>query len=206
MVMTGPRTCGATFVQNLAAAKPQPAAPKPPPAPRRPEPKPEATPTQPDIAPPPQPSAGERPGAGGGGAAVPGTVTAPIGPGTYPAPPPILPEQQAKNDIQRVLKDYCFAYEALNPVAIRQVYPTVPGLEEQLRQLKSIECTLTSPPEFVDLNADAGTATVEVGVKQVFDRKVGGVQKQETIATIKLLRPQARGTWRIASMNHKQKK
>jgi hypothetical protein len=47
---------------------------------------------------------------------------------------------------------------------------------------------------------------VEVGVKQVFDRKVGGVQKQETIATIKLLRPQARGTWRIASMNHKQKK
>jgi hypothetical protein len=82
----------------------------------------------------------------------------------------------------------------------------VPGLEEQLRQFKSVECTLTSPPEFVDMNADAGTATVEVGVKQIFDRKVGGVQKQETVATIKLVRPQSRGTWRIASMLHKTKR
>jgi hypothetical protein len=82
----------------------------------------------------------------------------------------------------------------------------VAGLEDQLRQLKSIECELTGPPEFVEMNTDAGTATVQVGVKQVFDRRVGGTAKQETTAVFKMVRPEPRGSWRIASMFHRPKK
>jgi serine/threonine protein kinase len=200
-LMTKPRNCGATFVQNQAAKNEAAKAPIPAPI-QRPVRKPVGGASAPDLPPPPMPTppAGAQPGAAAGG-----QPAAPLGPGSYPAPPPISPEDQAKKDIQAALKSYCGAYVAMDPLAIRKVYPSVLAIEEKLRQIKSVECTFTSPPEFQELDPEGGTATVEVGVKQAFDMKVGGTQKQETIATMKLARPQARGAWRIDSMVHRPK-
>lgn len=200
-LMTKARNCGATFIQNQAAKNEAASAPIPAAIPR-PVRKPVGAASAPDLPPPPAPAPS---GGGGSQPATAGGVTAPLGPGVYPAPPPISPEDQAKKDIAAALKSYCGAYVALDPIAIRKVYPSVLQIEEKLRQIKSVECAFTGPPEFQELEPDAGTATVEVPVKQAFDMKVGGVQKQETIATIKLTRPQARGAWRIDSMIHRPK-
>jgi hypothetical protein len=200
-LMTKPRSCGATFIQNQGGGKNETAHAPIPAAIPRPIKKPVGGASAPDLPPPPAAPAPS----GGAQTATPAGVTTPLGPGAYPAPPPISPEDQAKKDITATLKSYCNAYVALDPIAIRKVYPSVIQIEEKLRQIKTVECAFTGPPEFQELEPEAGTATVEVPVKQAFDMKVGGIQKQETIATIKLTRPQARGAWRIDSMIHRPK-
>jgi hypothetical protein len=127
---------------------------------------------------------------------------------TRPAPPPTPPDATARNEIQKTLTQFCAAYEDLELPAIRRVFPTAPeALRDQLKQYKSVECKLTGPPEFDQLDATAGTAKVKVPFKQTFDLKVGGLQKpQETIATVALSRPEQRGTWYIASVAHKPKR
>jgi len=205
MVMTGPRTCGATFGQNLTAVN-QPPSPKPLSPPRRPEPKPEANPTPVDIPPPPPTPSGV---GGAGGTATPGTTTpGPIGPGTYPTPPPISPEDFAKNEIRKLLKLYCAAYQSLDLDAMRRVFPQLPNaISEQFRQFNSVECTVVGEPEFVDLEAEAGIAKIEVGIKMVYDRKVGGLRPPDNLmTTAKLSRPQPRGSWRIDNMMFRVKR
>lgn len=57
------------------------------------------------------------------------------------------------------------------------MFPTAPeAIRGQLRQYKALEYAYTGAPEFVDVDPKAGTATVEVGVKMVFQARVGGSQ------------------------------
>jgi len=127
---------------------------------------------------------------------------------TAPAPPPITPEAHAKNEIPGIVKEYCAGLEALEPARIQKVYPSVNvrALQEQFRQYKSLKCMLTGPPEFVQLDAVAGTAKVEVGVKQTIEMRSGGAPKTlETIAETTLSRPELRSSWRIGNVVHKAK-
>jgi len=212
--MTEARTCGATFVPAQAPSGGQQAGgggggTLPPRAPQKP--KPVEAPAVPTLPPPTGVAAGggttapviPTPGPPAGGPAL-----GPIGPTEGPAPPPTPPDVTARNEIQKTLTQFCAAYEQLELAAIRRVFPTAPeALREQLKQYKSVECKLTGPPEYDQLDPAKGTAKVKVPFKQTFDLKVGGAQKpQETIATVALSRPEQRGTWYIDSVSHKPKK
>jgi serine/threonine protein kinase len=223
-VLTEARTCGATFVPSqIAAVRPPP----PPPSTSKDSSgsRPNRTAPQADVVLPPSakeesdsgspvatagpspgPSLGPSPGASPG--PLPGPSVGPVGRADFPTPPPITPEEFAKNEIQRVLKEYCLAYSDMDIVAIRRVYPTAAAsFKDQFRQFKSVECTLTGPPEFQRLDPAAGTASLDVGVKMVFDNKIGGSQPpQNTVARVTLSRPEPRGSWHIDSLLHKPKK
>jgi len=209
--MTEARVCGATFVPGQTASAGQQAGggagaalPSRPPRPQRP---PEG-PAMPTLPPPTGVSGG------GGGPVAPnpppssGPAISPVGIPITPTAPPTPPEETARKEIQRILTQYCAAYEQLELAAIRRVFPTAPeALRDQLRQYKSVQCTLTGPPEYDQLDPNAGTAKVKVGVKQEWVPKVGGPQKpQETVAVVALSRPEQRGSWYIDNVVHKPKR
>jgi serine/threonine protein kinase len=203
-LMSMPRTCGAVFVPNQVAQAPTATGPVVRVPPRQGgSNKAPAAPAAPEL-PAPIPS-DPRPagGPGGGAAGAPGAVT----PGqTGPAPPPISPEEHAKKEINRLLKDYCAAFEHLDLTAMRKVFPAAPAqMNDQFRQFKAVQCAVAGEPEFVKLDAEGGTAQIEVPTKMVYDQKVGGVQKLDLLTTAKFSRPEARDSWRIDSISHKPK-
>jgi hypothetical protein len=194
-LMTGPRACSATFVPSVSEKTPSTATAGVPRSSRVATVNPvivdklttstAETPKDPPPGPP---------------------VTVAVG----EAPKPITNEEHAKKEIPGVIKEYCAALEALDPLRIQNVYPSanVRELREQFRQYKSLKCTITAPPEFIELNADGnvGTARVNVGVKQILEMKSGGAPKTlETIAETTLLRPELRSAWRISKVVHKAK-
>jgi len=204
-LMTMPRTCSALFVPNQVAG---PGA-TPGPSPVKPVPRPGGTKTAPagpaaPVLPPPIPSGPDAGGsAGGGSAATPGATASGQ---TGPAPPPISQEAVAKREIGQLLKDYCEAFAHLDLTAMRKAFPAAPSsMTEQFRQFKSVECTIAGEPEFVKLDAEGGSAQINVPTKMVYDQKVGGVKKLELLTTAKFSRPEARDSWRIDSINHKPK-
>lgn len=193
-MMTGPRTCGATF----AEAGP-PAPPTPPTAPPIREPKkpvvgqlPPQTPTPPVPTPPTNDPPSKVPVIVDGGEKVEKVISR---------------EEHATKEIQGLIKEYCALLEAMDPLRIQKVYPTVDvaTFRDQYRQYKSLKCT-TTPPEFVRLDADAGTSVVKVGMKQTLEMKSGGAPKiNETIATMTLSRPELRTVWHIGNVRHEAK-
>ena len=203
-LMTMPRTCGATFVPNQVAAQGTTQAAPPVRAVARPTTKGTvAAPAPPDL-PPPIPSDARSGGASGTGAAgAPGAgAQAPNG----PAPAPISAEEFAKKEIRQLLKDYCAAFELLDLNAMRKAFPKAPAtMTEQFRQFKAVQCTIAGEPEFQKLDAEGGSAQIEVPTKMVYDQKVGGVQKLELLTTAKFSRPEARDSWRIDAITHKPK-
>ena len=196
-MMTGPRTCGATFI----AANPQAPSPPPPPPIKRTQKPPVVgdLPVQtaaPAAAPPAAP-AGEAPS----------NEQIKVATGDK-VQPPISREEHSKNEIQGIIKEYCAALEAMDPSRIRKIFPSTneSTLRDRYRQYKSAKCALTTPPEFVLLDADAGTAQVKVGVKQTQEMKSGGAPKiSETIASVTLLRPGLRTPWHIGNVLHEAK-
>jgi serine/threonine protein kinase len=209
-VMTEARTCGATFVPSQVAAaggrsgsggsaaslparKPVTAPPPP------------VTPSLPSL-PPPTTSAGAGTGGSGSGesgASSPGsrsiTSVPPIGSLVTP-PPPTPPDVTAKRQIEELLTKYCAAYDQLELQALKQIFPKAPdALREQFRQYKTMQCTLTGPPEYQELDAVGGTAKLQVGVKQAYDLKVGGEKTSNLTAHLALTRPEPRGDWFIDS-------
>lgn len=197
--MTGPRTCGATFT---AVGSQDPPSPLPQPIPRtKREPVVRGLPSQvPAPAPTPVPPPG------------PVADVAPTGPPPVGMPPAakdvITREEHATIEIHRIIKEYCAALQAIDPLRIRKIYPStdVALFRDRYRQYKSVKCALTWPPEFVQLDADAGTAQVKVGVKQTQEMRSGGAPKvQETIASLTLVRPELRSFWHIRDMSHELK-
>ena len=179
-VMTEPRTCSALFNRSAAvAAKPKPSVPV-----ASGQPRDSVGPSR-AAEPPPSPLAGRESGEterlpSGTGAG--GTKTAT---GSSQGPTLI-----AKNAVQKTLNAYRDAHTRMDEDDVRRVYPAVPAsIRQQFRQLKSVEFVFTGEPEFQDLNLPGGTATVVIGVKRVFEAKVGGAQKPaESRATFKLHR------------------
>lgn len=123
---------------------------------------------------------------------------------------PTSDEEYAKGMILAVLKRYCAAYEALDPDAVRSVFPkvNVTALRQQLHKAtyKSIECTIAEPT-YDALNTAAGTATLHVDIKRVFERTSVGERPEafENVATISLARGSQRGQWFIESAEYRPK-
>jgi hypothetical protein len=193
--MTGPRTCGATFT---AVGSQDPPQPLPPPIKRTQ--KPPVVGALPEQTPAPAPPATRA------GEALPAEPPVNVASGDK-VKDPISREDHAKNEIQGLLKEYCAAFGAMDPLRIRKIFPStdVSVLREQYRQYKSVKCA-TTPPEFVQLDADTGSAQVKVELKQTLEMKSGGAPKiYETIASLKLLRPELRSSWFIGTMRHETK-
>jgi serine/threonine protein kinase len=187
--MTAARSCGASF--QAATVRQTAVVPRPDSTPRRtPSSRPTATPTLvlPEV--PTQPEA-------------PSTPAAPAEP---PPPPPISPEDQAKKEIDRTLSRYCAAYERRDADAIGAIFPGVsPALREQLKQFRSVECSLAEAPKYDELDPDGGKALLNVGVRLVLQMTVGGQRTQETIAKVGLSRREP-GNWIIRSIEHRPKR
>ena len=119
---------------------------------------------------------------------------------------PISAEQFAKNQIQQLLKDYCDAYEQLDPVAVQKLFPSVnmDALRIQLNRskYKSVTCKF-GEPTYQDLQAVDGKAALKVEVKRVYEHTIQ--EKPDTtelIATMKLVRSGPRNPWVIEKADY----
>ena len=123
------------------------------------------------------------------------------------APPP-TPEEFAKRQIQDLLKDFCDAYEAINPEAVKLVYPKVDmgSLRLQLNRsaYKSVQCKFADPV-YLSLEASAGTAKVQADLKRVYEHTVGSEPPVEQIVTMTVSRPESRSRWYIDAATYKPK-
>jgi len=122
------------------------------------------------------------------------------------APPP-TDEEFAKGQIQEVLKAFCAAFEALDPAAVKVVWPKADlgALQLQLKQYKSAECKFAEP-KFDSLDAKGGKAKLEADLKRGY--VFAGTSKTENyeqIATMTLSRPEPRGRWTIDAPTFKPK-
>ena len=198
--MTGPRTCGATFSPTAVVS----AVPPPKPSPSRPPvdrgPRETGPPSRPVDQTPSRPPVPVSPG---------NTVVAPPAPDKQ-VPPPPTDEEYAKSRIKDVLKDYCKAYEALDPAAVQRVFPKVDMATLQIQlnasKYRSVQCKFADP-EFVALDAAAGTATVQAEVKRVFEHTAveSKPQTQETVAVMTMSRSSLRSPWYIDTVKYKSK-
>ena len=212
--MTSAKTCGATFTQTsvpvargtstvesprsrtrgreAAAEAAPPPAPKPTAAPVPPPPA-TAAPAAPAIPVPSAPAA---------------TSQIPTTP-DKPAAPPISAEDHAKDEIQRLVTNYCASLETLQPDRVKKLWPLAPmaTLRDQFRQYKSLRCTITSPPKFDRLDASAaGGAQVKFGMKQEIQMRSGGAPVvYETIATLVASRTDFQSPWFIDRVRHDPK-
>jgi len=144
------------------------------------------------------------PSPSGGG----GQVGAPVAP-TKEVPVPISAEEFAKGKIQELLKEYCAAYEAIDPSAVQRLFPTVDMATLQLQlsssKYKSVECKFADPV-FLSLNAVAGSAKIRADVKRVYEHTaVKKIETAELTADMTLSRPGERSRWQIDAVSYKPK-
>src|SRR4051812_9134471 len=127
-----------------------------------------------------------------------------------PAAPPISDEDYAKNAVKDALKQYCAAYEALDPDAVQKVYPKaqMASLKLQLNtsKYKSMQCTMAEP-KYDALDTAAGTAKLHVDAKHVYERTALGdaPETREYIVAISFSRANQRGKWFIESAEYRPK-
>ena len=123
-----------------------------------------------------------------------------------PATPRIGPDVQAKKEIAETLEAYTDAYRSLDLDAIRRVFPGMPpGLTRQLEDVKSIVTCTLGEVEYIELNPEAGSATIDAPWMLVQEMKVGRRQESEAIARIRMSRPAPGAGWRIEAVSHRPK-
>ena len=203
--MTGPRTCSATFSPTAVVSVPPLVKPSSPVVRNRggggavsPSPVPDGT-LPPVTAPPSPPRQGR------------GTVVDPTVATAKPVAPPPTDEEFAKGKILETLRDYCAAEEALDPVAVQQIFPraNMSALKQQLNKSKyrSVQCKF-GDPVFVSLDPAAGKAQVKAPLKLVYEHTILTEKPQidELIATIMLVRSGLRTQWQFEDAKFALKK
>ncbi len=117
--------------------------------------------------------------------------------------PPVSPRAIAEEDIKKLLEAYRKAYEKMDLVAIKGLYPAAPdvfmkGLRTAFSYYKSLEFTYTSPPQFDDVDPPLGTATVKLVAlsKPEYKGPKDPPQKLDHLFMLK----RTDGTWRIENL------
>jgi hypothetical protein len=119
--------------------------------------------------------------------------------------PPISAEAHAQAEIEKTLKAYSAAFEALSFERIQSVHPSAPNLVRgQIRQYKSFELAYAGPFEFKDIDPDAGVALVEVPFKRVIVPTVG--QKLANEGKVRFNMHRRNDNWLIDQVNWEVKK
>ena len=109
-----------------------------------------------------------------------------------------------------MLKEYCAAHEALDPAGVQRLYPKVnmSALQIQLNKSKyrSVQCKF-GEPEFVSLDAAAGSARIQAEVKRIYEHTAAKDEPQtdEQIAAMTLSRPSLRSPWFIETVTYRPK-
>jgi len=205
MVMTSAKTCGAVFVKTATPVPNNSPRPLPPPPPR-PRPTPPVQ-TQPVTTTPPP---GQAPT---GATTQPPTSTAPLPTPTdeKPAPRPITQDEHAKQQIQKLVKNYCAALETLQPKAVQAVFqPKVErDYKARFKEYKSLKCLLAAEPlEYMafDASEPAGVARLKFGMKQIIQWDSGGAPKAlDLIVTMLVSRKNFQSDWLINEVNATEK-
>jgi serine/threonine protein kinase len=201
--MLGPRTCGATFSPTASVSVPPVLPPR-------------------NAGGVKAPGRGDAAGAGGSSSTTGPPHEPPANAGasrTVDVPPvadgdkisiPPTREEFAKGKIRELLKEYCDAYEALDPDAVKRLFPEADmrSLRIQLNKsrYRSVQCKFADPV-FIALDASAGKATIRVDVKRVFEHTAGGSKPEikETTAVMTLSRSRDRSVWVIDAATYKEK-
>jgi len=127
-----------------------------------------------------------------------------------PVASPISDEAFAKGKIQELVKEYCDAFEAIDPARVQRVYPRIPmdSLTIQLNtsKYKAVQCKF-GELKFVALDPAAGTARVQAELKRIYEHTILTEKPvtSELIADIKLVRSNLRSPWLIDEMTFKAK-
>ena len=116
-------------------------------------------------------------------------------------------EAVANTQILEVLKAFCDAYAALDPNAVRLLWPTVAfdALQRQMKAYESAQCKFANPKS-VSLDLKAGTARVEAEVQRGY--VLNGMSKPETYeqnATLMLSRASTASPWLIGTVTYRPK-
>jgi hypothetical protein len=213
MMMTAAKTCGATFIKTAGpVVNPgvrTSAGPPSAPPPRPKTPPPTAAGSQqsapPIVTPGPSPT---KPGAGGQSGTSTSSTSAPTVP-DKPPPPPISAEDHAKKEIAQLVNNYCAALQTLKPASVRSLFhlDNERELKEKYKEYKSLNCTVTSPPEYDRLDASpAGGAQLKFGMKQTVKMASGGApQTIETTVTMVVSRKDFQSPWLIDRVSHEVK-
>jgi hypothetical protein len=123
---------------------------------------------------------------------------------------PISVEDYVKRAVKNVLKELCGAYEAMDPDAAQQMFPTInmAALRMQLNksQYKSVTCTF-GEPTFQAVDSVAGTAKIRVDVKRVFEHSALDPKPDvsEQVASMRFSRAGPRGRWVVESAEYRPK-
>jgi len=157
--------------------------------------------------PPPPPVDGPKP-VGGEPPTIPGIQ--PPQPPQKDVKPPKTAEEFARDRIGQLIADWCAGYTKLDVSAVQRQFPKidVAALTRHFDQLASMKMECTSDEKaYTALDANAGTATVVVQVKQVFVNKRSAPKKdtKELIATMTLQRDQTRDQWYIDAIGWEEK-
>jgi hypothetical protein len=187
MQMTGPRSCGATFVPRSTG----PRTPKPPDKVVE-----KKVPVAPDPGPPPPTPPVASNNQGGGPVVVDSGKVAPA----------ISDNDHAKtNEIPMLLKLYCAALESLDPGRCRTCIRRGPELYEGISVSKALKCAI-GEPKYSKLDGKIGTAELVVEVKQTNNYRTGGAPEVlEFNVTMILSRPEERTNWRIVKLQSDRK-
>jgi hypothetical protein len=205
--MTGPRTCGATFIKvdGTPLAKSSGYSPPPPPPAKSP-----VTPRNASAAVPNQP-AGKQQAPPADAAPSPAPVPpAPVeivkpteapDEKTKPATPARTELDHAKDEIEKLVNSYCASFNTLDPRKVQAVYPQANAevLKAQFKEYKSLKCTISDKVEYelIQVN-DAGSAQLKFGMKQAMVLKVGGQPKaQELVVSMRVARRKSLEAWTI---------
>jgi hypothetical protein len=208
LTMNGAKTCGGIFMPTPGATVVNRDTTAPPPVIKRPPPKrtDEVTATQPAspaVQPPvqPPPVVVQQP-----------PVPAQVQPSVAgPAKDPITEEQHAKDEITRVVTNYCLELQKLKPDGLKPFFSQLNerALREQFRDYKSLKCAITEKPEFELLTINptgSGSAQVKVGLKQTIEMRTGGApQVKETIVRLIMSRLDRQSAWLIDRINAEEK-
>jgi hypothetical protein len=111
----------------------------------------------------------------------------------------------AKKEIEEVLERYRKSYENLDYQGILSAFPNAPGvIRDQFRQIKSLQYTFAGPPEYVKLDPYAGTAVIDLAIKQTAQMKVGSGRPSVDLKNRLNLHKAGDSRWVITAVAPKQ--
>jgi hypothetical protein len=110
----------------------------------------------------------------------------PVGPTTPPQGPKTA-DDHAKEEIKTLVDKYCAALESTKADQVRTLFHNdVNQLKTWFKEVKSLKCTVTSPPAYDRLDSsDAGGAQLKFGMKMVVKMSTSGApETRDLIVTM----------------------
>jgi len=123
-----------------------------------------------------------------------------------PAPDEAEISRQQIHAIEQVIDQYCLALQTLRSENVRRLFPYAAHgpFDEQFRQYESLKCSVTTPINFlrIDANSTRGIAEVTFGLTQEMTLKSGGGPVAMSALVTMLLSRKEAGAWLIDRVSY----